>query len=74
MLGTRFVATLESHAHPAYKQTITGAHATTESVLLSMLFGREFSAATAERLVVIRERQSPAVLMQTGMDISQPDK
>jgi hypothetical protein len=45
-----------------------------ESVLLTMLFGREFSAATAERLVVIRERQSPAVLMQTGMDISPPDK
>jgi nitronate monooxygenase len=27
MLGTRFVATVESNAHPAYKQAITAAHA-----------------------------------------------
>jgi hypothetical protein len=38
-----------------------------------MLFGREFSTATAERLVVILETVPP-VLMQTGMDISPPDK
>ena len=27
MLGTRFVATVESNAHPAYKKTIVGAYA-----------------------------------------------
>jgi nitronate monooxygenase len=44
MLGTRFVATLESNAHPAYKQAITAAQA--KDTVLTVCFQDGWPNAT----------------------------